>query len=130
MPFSVRFNTVLKGALIMFLFFNFPAIAAEHRPEEFLASIEGSSNVGKKIYDHFCSSCHANNPMIPVGAPRAKMKADWAPYTKNQSIDTMVKVIDTGLGAMPPRGGCFECSDQDLKAAIEYMLPNDTYKEE
>lgn len=114
----------------IFLLNVLPAFAAEHHPEEFLASVEGTPHAGEKIYDHFCSSCHARKPLIPLGAPRIGVKSDWTPYTKSQSIDTMVKVIDSGVGAMPPRGGCFECTDQDLKAAIEYMLPDDTKKEQ
>lgn len=112
-----------KILIVFFLCSALPVFAAEHHPEEFLASIQGSPDAGKKIYEHFCSTCHASNPIIPVGAPRIGKKSDWTPYTKSQTIDKMVKTIDAGLGAMPPRGGCFECTDQDLKAAIEYMLP-------
>jgi cytochrome c5 len=28
-----------------------------------------------------------------------------------------------GLNAMPAKGTCFKCMDEDLKAAISYMLP-------
>lgn len=97
--------------------------AAEHHPEEFLASIQGSPDAGKQIYTHFCANCHAKKPLIPVNAPTIGEKKAWAPYTTNQTINQMIKIIDTGIGAMPPRGGCFECSDNDLKAAITFMLP-------
>jgi cytochrome c5 len=114
---------VLKALGILFFFMTSPSFAAEHHPEEFLASVQGSPDAGQKIYEHFCSTCHAKNPIIAVGAPEVGSKTAWEPFIKNQTIDKMMTVVDSGLGAMPPRGGCFECSDQDLKAAIEYMLP-------
>lgn len=100
-----------------------PIYSAEHHPEEFLASVQGSSDEGEQIYTHFCASCHAKDPMIAIGAPCVGVKADWESYTQKQTIDQMLKTIDAGIGAMPPRGGCFECSDEDLKAAIIFMLP-------
>lgn len=118
----------LKQARIFLLIlllgiFALPVLAAEHHPEEFLVSIQGSPNAGEKIYTHFCATCHAPNPLISVAAPSMGVKKDWEPYIKNQTVDQMMKVIDSGLGAMPPRGGCFECSDDELKAAIIFMLP-------
>ncbi len=98
-------------------------LAAEHHPEDFLASIQNSPDAGEKIYSHFCSSCHAAEPLIPVGAPRVRVAKDWEPYIQGKTVEELVKIIDNGLGAMPPRGGCFECSDKNLKAAIIYMLP-------
>jgi len=37
-------------------------------------------------------------------------------------MDTLLKMTIQGVGAMPARGGCFECSDGQLKEAIIYML--------
>ena len=113
----------IKTILLSLIFFvTNVSLASEHHPEEFLASIQGSSDAGKQIYDHFCATCHAAKPLIAIGAPCIGVKADWEPYSK-QTPDQMVKIIDAGIGAMPSRGGCFECSDDDLKAAIIYMLP-------
>lgn len=93
-----------------------------HRPQAFLDSIEDKKNPGELIYQDFCALCHAEKPMIKLNAPRIGVKADWKEPLK-QTIDEMLERIDEGLGAMPPRGGCFECTDQQLKAAIIYMLP-------
>lgn len=113
-----------KTLILLFsLFVSSLTYAAEHHPQEFLDSIRGLPNAGHKIYQHFCSTCHAFDPLICVGAPRVGIRSDWESYMKTQTVDQMVKAIDSGIGAMPPRGGCFECSDDDLKAAIIYMLP-------
>lgn len=128
-PTSILKNpSILKKHLYLFFVFGLllssQTMAASHHPEDFLASIQGSPDAGKQIYLHFCATCHAaENPMISIGAPRMGVESDWEPYTKSQNLDQMIQIINNGVGAMPARGGCFECSDKDLKAAVAYMLP-------
>ena len=101
----------------------FPPLYAEtHHPQEFLDSIKNSKNEGEQIYTHFCINCHALKPIIPLGAPRIGENNDWKLRLK-QGLDVLFKHSDEGINAMPPRGGCFECSDQQLRMAIEFMLP-------
>jgi cytochrome c5 len=38
-------------------------------------------------------------------------------------IDALVASAKKGKNAMPPMGTCMDCSDAELKAAIEFMLP-------
>lgn len=111
-----------KYLTLISLCWGLSAFAAEHYPEVFLQSIQGKPNQGQEIYTHFCATCHAPKPMINLGAPCVHNKAAWTPYLNHQTIDQMVKAIDEGVGNMPARGGCFECSDADLKAAIEFMI--------
>lgn len=100
-----------------------PMITDRHHPEAFVQSIQQGPEAGKKIYTQFCATCHAQNPSIEVGAPHIGVKKDWAPRMK-KGLDGLTTVAIAGLNQMPPRGGCFECSDAQLKAAIIYMLPN------
>ncbi len=103
-----------------------PAMATQHHhPEEFIKSIENDPQAGKKIYDQFCSTCHARDPNIDVGAPRIGVARDWKPRMQ-KGLDGLLTVAIVGLNQMPPRGGCFECSNAQLKAAIIYMLPAKT----
>jgi cytochrome c5 len=37
-------------------------------------------------------------------------------------MDAMFAIAISGKNAMPPKGACMDCSDDDLKAAIEYMV--------
>jgi cytochrome c5 len=97
--------------------------AESHHPEEFLASIHGSKIEGKEIYNHFCVNCHDQNPKIPLGAPRVGKKEDWKKRI-DQGMAQLFQHTDEGLNAMPPRGGCFECSDEQLRLAICYMIEN------
>lgn len=102
----------------------FPAYTESrtHHPQDFLASIEGAPDEGQQIVQHFCSNCHAVKPLINLGAPRIGEKADWLARL-NQGLDSLFKHSSEGYNAMPPRGGCFECSDEQLKKAIQAMLP-------
>ncbi len=72
---------------------------------------------GEQIYTTACTSCHGTGVL---GAPKFGNKTDWAPRIK-RGIDDLVKVAITGVRSMPPRGTCMDCSDDELKAAIEYM---------
>ena len=99
-----------------------PVFAASHHPQEFLKKIAGSKDEGQQIVQHYCSNCHAVKPLISLGAPRIGESSDWDPRIK-QGIDLLFKHTDEGLNAMPARGGCFECSDEQLKLAILAMLP-------
>lgn len=96
--------------------------ANTHHPEAFLNQIRGTKDEGKQIVSHFCANCHAIKPMIPLGAPKAGVAIDWEVRVK-QGKALLFKHTDEGLNAMPPRGGCFECSDEQLWMAIMAMIP-------
>ena len=49
-----------------------------------------------------------------------KNAADWAPRLAKGN-DALWKSITTGLNAMPPKGSCVTCSDDELHAALGYM---------
>lgn len=92
-----------------------------HHPIAELQKIKGHADAGKQIYQRFCSTCHADHPTIPLGAPRLHDKANWAVRQK-KGMAGMLHLTAVGFNRMPPRGGCFECDDELLKEAIEYML--------
>ena len=106
--------------------FNF-VWAESHHPQEFLESIKGKKDEGSQIVQHFCISCHAAKPMIPLGAPRIAEEADWLPRVK-MGIQSLLAHTEEGFNAMPPRGGCFECTDEQLVLAILAMLPENLKK--
>lgn len=101
--------------------------SASHHPQDFLKKIAGSKEEGEEIVQHYCANCHAVNPIIPLGAPRIGHAADWEPRIK-PGIDSLLQHTDEGLNAMPARGGCFECSDEQLVLAILAMLPENAKK--
>jgi cytochrome c5 len=114
--------------LLFLCVFSIGSYASSHHPQDFLSTIHGSSNEGLQVYNHFCVNCHAQKPLIPLGAPRFGVEADWT-IRLQQDMGLLFKHTDEGVNAMPPRGGCFECSDEQLVLAIITMLPKETKKD-
>lgn len=75
---------------------------------------------GQSIYEQNCVTCHEDGV---AGAPRFRHKGDWAPRLQQKNLDELTASAIKGLNAMPAKGTCTECSDADIKAAIEYMVP-------
>lgn len=72
---------------------------------------------GKSVYDKACFACHSSGL---IGAPKLHNEADWAPR-KEKGLDALTASAIKGIGAMPARGACMDCSDDDIKDAIQYM---------
>jgi cytochrome c5 len=79
-------------------------------------------DAGEKRYKQTCALCHEPNVAKSMGSPAFRNAADWKPRMA-VGIDGMLKIAITGKGAMPPRGTCMQCSDEELKMTIQYMLP-------
>jgi cytochrome c5 len=75
---------------------------------------------GDQVYNGSCVACHATGA---AGAPKLGDTAAWAPRIA-AGMDSLVTNATNGLNAMPPKGLCMTCSDDELKAAIEYMVSN------
>jgi len=74
----------------------------------------------QSVIDHYnrsCISCHASGA---AKAPRSFVAAEWAPRM-TKGVDQLVQSVKEGLNAMPPKGMCYDCTDADFKALIEYM---------
>lgn len=98
-----------------------PIIQTFHSPISFVENLKGDPQAGRKIFKEFCASCHDKDPIIDLKAPLMGDKKIWIQLNKiNNSI--LLKRTIEGHGAMPARGGCFECSDAQLNEALQYML--------
>ena len=75
---------------------------------------------GKEVYSSFCTTCHSAGVM---GAPKSGNSADWAPRI-GKGIETLYTHAIGGFNAMPPRGMCAACSDDEVKGAVDYMVEN------
>ena len=115
-------------SIFIVILFAIPAYSDSHHPQEFLKSIQGAKDEGAQIYNHFCVNCHAQKPLIALGAPRIGEEMDWKSRLK-QGLDGLFVHTDEGYNAMPPRGGCFECTDKQLVLAIISMVPKSAQKQ-
>lgn len=79
------------------------------------------NTVGKGVYGKTCAMCHAAGV---AGAPKPGDKADWGPRIA-QGKETLYKHALEGFtgakGAMPARGGSASLSDDEVKAAVDFM---------
>lgn len=76
------------------------------------------SRTGESIYNTYCHTCHA---VGISGAPKLGSAADWNPRIAN-GMDTMLNHAMNGFNAMPAKGLCMNCSEEEIKGTIEYMV--------
>lgn len=87
-----------------------PAVAA--------APVEGAApRTGEQVYTAVCAGCHGAGVM---GAPKYGSASDWAPR-KAKGLAILSEHAIKGFNAMPAKGGCTACSDDEIKNAVAYM---------
>lgn len=98
-----------------------PAAAPEAAPAAAPAPV-ADSGVGKSVFNKTCALCHAAGV---AGAPKPGNKDDWGPRIA-QGKDTLYKHALEGFtgtkGMMPARGGSTTLTDDEVKAAVDYMV--------
>lgn len=70
------------------------------------------------IYNTYCTACHASGV---AGAPVMGDVAAWEPRI-SKGVETVYDNAINGLNAMPAMGTCADCSDDEIKAVVDYML--------
>jgi cytochrome c5 len=81
------------------------------------ASSHGADEAVLAKYNQSCAVCHAAGV---AGAPTTGSVELWAPRLE-KGMDALVASVTAGVGAMPPKGMCNDCSAEDFQALIEYM---------
>ena len=80
--------------------------------------VAGGANV-ESNFSKSCATCHNTGV---AGAPKYADVAAWAPRIE-KGMDTLYASTINGLPpAMPQKGMCFSCSDDDLRALVDYMV--------
>jgi cytochrome c5 len=75
-------------------------------------------SLGKKVYERNCVSCHDSGV---AGAIKLSDKSTWKKHI-HHGIDHMVESVILGKGAMPARGGNPDLSDEEIEAAVHYII--------
>lgn len=73
---------------------------------------------GSEVYDSVCMACHTTGA---AGAPVIGDAGAWAPRI-DKGMDTLINHAINGFNAMPAKGGCASCSDEEVQAALEHMV--------
>jgi cytochrome c5 len=82
------------------------------------AAAAGGEFSVEATYNASCSMCHASGM---AGAPRTDDGAAWAARIAERGIDGLVANAISGVNAMPARGMCMTCSDENIAALVEYI---------
>ena len=92
-------------------------IAAPSAPiEETTTAAAGGA--GEATVTKVCAVCHSTGMME---SPKLGSADDWAPRIE-KGIDTLYKHAINGFNMMPARGGNPGLSDDEVKAAVDYMV--------
>ncbi|MBX9848671.1 MAG: c-type cytochrome [Rhodocyclaceae bacterium] len=73
---------------------------------------------GEELYNAACASCHASGAM---GAPKTHDKAAWASRLGG-NLKALVASGIKGKGAMPPKGGAADATEEELTRAVAFMM--------
>lgn len=86
------------------------------------AELPGKISAGEKVYRNTCSICHR---LGLKGAPRLGDQEDWA-LRLAQGNEILyvhaVKGYRGSKGSMPSRGSNAKLSEDEVKAAVDYMV--------
>lgn len=95
-------------------------IMAGQAPVLASASAAGTGRSAESIYSVSCAACHNNGV---AGAPKMGDAGAWANRLQ-QGLETVYANAINGIRAMPAMGTCMDCSEDDIKVTIDYILEN------
>ena len=74
---------------------------------------------GRKVYEKACSTCHLEGQ---AGAPMITDSANWFLRLQSKGIEVFYRHAISGFNLMPIKGGCVTCSNEDIEAAVDYLV--------
>lgn len=80
--------------------------------------VETAVRSGEEIYNSKCAGCHTSGVM---GSPKFASLEDWAPRL-GLGLEKLTLSAIAGKGGMPAKGTCMDCTDNDIKITVQYML--------
>nr|WP_162491580.1 c-type cytochrome [Pseudomonas sp. TTU2014-080ASC] len=79
----------------------------------------GGARSADDIIAKHCNACHSTGLL---GAPKIGDTAAWKDRADHQGgLDGILAKAISGINAMPPKGTCADCSDDELREAIQKM---------
>ena len=74
----------------------------------------------ESIYNSKCLACHNTGA---AGAPKLGDAAAWSARV-SKGMDTLYANAINGINGMPAKGLCMDCSDDEIKATVDYLIEN------
>lgn len=83
-----------------------------------IAAAPAEPRTGAQVYDTKCTTCHKAGV---AGAPIYGDAGAWSARI-GKGVETLYTHAISGFNGMPAKGMCFDCSDDEIKAAVDYMV--------
>ena len=81
-----------------------------------------SGRSGETVFEANCANCHTGGiGGFFSGAPDVDDSDDWEEVAP-KGLDALTTTTISGIGEMAARGDCVECTDEEIRAAVEHML--------
>jgi cytochrome c5 len=77
------------------------------------------ANKKRKLYTKYCYSCHESGF---AGAVSRLDTEHWEYYKSTTRKRESFKIVKNGIGLMPRMGMCYDCDDNQLEMAIEWLI--------
>lgn len=95
-----------------------PAPAPATEPAAPVAAAAPAAAPGEEVYQKACAACHAEGV---AGAPKTGDIEGWKARLE-KGPETLVQNAITGIGTMPAKGGMADLTDEEVAAAVNFML--------
>lgn len=83
-----------------------------------VAVVSDEPRSAEDIYNKTCTGCHSTGA---AGAPKTGNASEWGPR-KAKGLETLYTHALNGFNGMPPKGLCMDCSDDELKSTVDFIL--------
>ncbi len=80
---------------------------------------KGPTRSGKTVYSNSCATCHDRTTQ---GAPLPDDDVEWGKRIKKGKKILLKNVMNGYKELMPVKGGCRNCTEKEILAAINYIL--------
>lgn len=81
-------------------------------------AVAGAEFVAEDTYKANCSMCHATGM---AGAPKFGDADEWSKRVAAKGMDMVISNAINGVNAMPARGMCMTCSDENITELVHYL---------
>ena len=96
-----------------------PTAVASASPSAASPAASSASSRAGQLVATVCATCHGAGLL---GAPVLGNRILWAPRIAQGKAALYDHALHGFHGAMPPKGGCTTCSDDDIRAAVDLMV--------
>ena len=87
-------------------------------PQIQLAPVSSKILSGEEVYNAVCMSCHTSGA---AGSPIIGNRQQWIERI-SEGKEHLYKQAINGVGVMPAKGGVPTLSDDEVKAAVDYII--------